>query len=69
MKCDFIIICKAPPLHHHYLDLSRSHLGLLFFSFFKKIFLIGESLLYNVLLVSAVQQHESAISIHISSHS
>ena len=29
-------------------------------------FLIGGYLLYNVVLVSATQQHESAISIHIS---
>ena len=29
-------------------------------------FLIGGYLLYNVVLVSAIQQHESAISIHIS---
>ena len=30
------------------------------------LFLIGEKLLYNVVLVSAVQQCESAISIYIS---
>ena len=68
MKCDFIIICKAPPLHHHYLALSRSSL-LLFFFFFFNFFLTGRSLLYNVLLVSAIQRHELALSIHISPHS
>ena len=30
------------------------------------LFLIGGYLLYNVVLVSAIQQHESAINIHIS---
>ena len=34
-------------------------------SFFKKIF-IGVELIYNVVLVSAVQQSESVIHIHIS---
>ena len=37
-----------------------------FFLFFKKkIFLIGGYLLYNIVLVSAIHQHESAISIYI----
>ena len=36
--------------------------------FFKKIiyFLVGVQLVYNIVLVSTVQQHESAICIHIS---
>ena len=37
----------------------------IFFIYFCK-FLIGGQLLYNIVLVSAVQQHESALSIHIS---
>ena len=36
------------------------------FTFLKSLFLIGGKLLYNIVLVSAVQQHESAISICIS---
>ena len=35
-----------------------------FFPFFKKIILLEHRLLYNVVLVSAVHQSESAIGIH-----
>ena len=39
-----------------------------FFSkFFKNLFLIGRQLLYNIVLASAKEQHESAVSVHISS--
>ena len=37
-----------------------------FYNFFYNLFLIGGQLLYNVVLVSTVQQCESALSIHIS---
>ena len=33
---------------------------------FENLFLIEGQLLYNVVLISAIQQHESAINIHIS---
>ena len=33
--------------------------------FFFNLFLIGGQLLYNVVSISAIQEHESAISIHI----
>ena len=36
------------------------------FKHFFILFLIGGELVYNVLLVSAIQQHKSAIIIHIS---
>ena len=34
--------------------------------FFKNLFLIGGILLYNIVLMSTIYQHESAISIHMS---
>ena len=36
---------------------------------FKYLFLIGGSLLYNVVLLSAIQRRESALSMHMSPHS
>ena len=39
---------------------------MIFFSSFKKNFLIGGKLLYNLLLVSAVEKCKSAIMTHIS---
>ena len=48
---------------------SNQHRSFLKFSvnrFFKNLYLIEGQLLYNIMLVSAVYQHISAIGIHIS---
>ena len=37
-----------------------------YFSFLKKLFLIGGSLFYNIVLVPEIHQHESAIGMHMS---
>ena len=37
-----------------------------YFSFLKKLFLIGGSLFYNIVLVPEIHQHESAVGMHVS---
>ena len=39
--------------------------NILSLSFFKILFLIGRKLLYNIMMASAIYQHESAIGIHM----
>ena len=47
-----------------HMTLQSHNVGFFWFAFFFQL-LIGGTSLYNVMLVSAIQQHESAIIIHI----
>ena len=53
--CIYLAECLLSPLHHF----KSSYL------FFLNLFLIEGILLYNIVLVSAIHQHESAIGIHM----
>ena len=55
-------------IHINGFSKSETKIGLnfFFFFFFWCLFLTGGYLLYNVVLVSATQQYESAIDVHMS---
>ena len=61
-----ISLLLAVPLHKLFLRLQRSLTFLLQPSLFLNLFLIEGWLLYNIVLASAIHQHESAIGIHMS---
>ena len=63
----FLFYHLAPLLSDYIFPISESLTFIYLFVFsFKNSFLIGGYLLYNIVLVSAIHQHESAIGLRIS---
>ena len=64
-KSLFIDMVENTPFHTS-LSESIQHVFKIFIYFHFVYFLIGKQLLYNIVLVSAIQKHESTTGIHMS---